>query len=163
MSPCLRGNAIISQWIHPSVPPSCPRAPQATPNPRTLHPPWDETWPPAPSPLPGASMEPLASTRLTGRRFSLKSNPGERTQAWMDGQIDGWTDSSVDTWGADEHPHPGQDEGTRRRPEGKAGLNRGWKCVIFLREVGKVTFRHSQTSPRLIRPAFDLKPPNLWI
>lgn len=108
-------------------------------------------------------MELLASTRLTGRRFSLKLNPGERTQAWMDGQIDGRTDSSVDTWGADEHPHLGQAEGTRRHPEGKAGLNRGWKCVIFLWEVGVVTFRHSQTLSRLIRPAFDLKPMNLFI
>lgn len=145
MSLCLRGNTIISQWIHPSVPPSCPGAPRATPNPRTLHPPRDETWPRAPSPLPGASAEPLASTRLTGRRFSLKSNPGERTQAWMDGQIDGSTDSEVDVWGADEQMHPGQVEGTRRRPQGKAQMNRGWKCVIFLREVGNAISQPSQT------------------
>lgn len=81
-------------------------------------------------------MEPLASTRLTGRRFSLKSNPGERTPARTDRQIDGSTDSEVDAWGADEQTHPGQVEGTRRRPQGHAGMNRGLKCVIFLREVG---------------------------
>lgn len=52
-------------------------------------------------------MEPLASTRLTGHQFKLKSNPGERTQAQVDRQIDGWTDSDVDTWGTDEPTHPG--------------------------------------------------------
>lgn len=86
-------------------------------------------------------MEPLASTRLTGSRFSLKSNPGERTQAWMDGQIDGWRDSEVDTWSAEEGTHPVQFEGTRRSPPGQAEMNRGWKCVIFLREVGNVIYR----------------------
>ncbi|KAJ4943485.1 hypothetical protein JOQ06_005985, partial [Pogonophryne albipinna] len=69
------GITIISQWIHPSVPPPYQGAPQATTNPKTLLPHRDETWPCAPSPLPGACMEPPASTRLTGRRFSLKSNP----------------------------------------------------------------------------------------
>lgn len=161
MSLCLRGNTIISQWIHPSVPPSCPGASQATPNPRTLHPPWDETWPCAPSPLPGASAEPLASTRLTGRRFSLKSNPGERTQAWMDRQIDGSTDSEVDTCGAVKRTHPGQVEGTRRHPQGQEEKNRGWKCVIFLREVGNVILQPSQTRSSLmllLYLGFDQKP-----
>lgn len=132
MSLCLRGNTIISQWIHPSILPSCPEAPQATPNPRTLHLLRDETQPHTPSPLPGASKEPLASTRLTGRRFSLKSNPGERTQAWTARQIDGSTDSQVDTWGLDALMHPGQVERTRRCPQGQVDVNRGWKCVIFL-------------------------------
>jgi len=131
MSLCPRGNTIISQWIHPSILPSCPGAPRATPKPRTLHPPWDETWPHAPFPLPGASKEPLASTRLTGRRFSLKSNPGERTQAWTARQIDGSTDSQVDMWGVDAWMHPGQFERTRRCPQGQA-VNRACKCVILL-------------------------------
>lgn len=63
----------------------------------------------------------------------------------MDRQIDGSTDSEVDMWGADEQMHPGQVEGKRRRPQGQVEMNRGWKCVIFLREVGNVILRPSQT------------------
>lgn len=114
MSQGLRGETIISQWIHPSIPPSCPGAPWATPYARTPHPPRDETWPCAPSPHPGASVEPLAQTRLTGRRFSLKSNPGERIQSWMDGRIDGWKDGDADTRRSDERAYRGQVEGTGR-------------------------------------------------
>lgn len=155
MSLCLRGEAIISEWIRPSVPPPCSGAPRATPNPGTLHPPWDETWLCAPSSLPGASVEPLASTRLTGRQFSLKSNPGERTQAWTDKQIDGWTDRDVDTWGEEEPAHPSQVEGTTRSPQGDVLMNRGWKRVIFLQEAGNVTFPSSQTWMILIHLHFD--------
>ncbi|KAI9517631.1 hypothetical protein NQZ68_004853 [Dissostichus eleginoides] len=71
---CERGSqSSVSGSTHPSL--HRTQAPQATTNPKTLLPPRDETWPCAPSPLPGACMEPPASTRLTGRRFSLKSNP----------------------------------------------------------------------------------------
>lgn len=123
MSLSLRGETIISQWIHPSVPPSCPGAPWASPNARTLHPPWDETWPCAPSPHPGASVEPLALTRLTGRWFSLKSNPGERIQSWMDRQIDGWKHGDADTWRSGERAYRGQVEGTRRRLRGQGSAS----------------------------------------
>lgn len=160
MSLCLRGNAIISQWIHPSVPPRCPGAPQATANPGTRQPPQDETWPRAPSPLPGASAEPLASTRLTGRRFSLKSNPGERTQAWANRRMDGRTDSGVDAQGAGEtltsRPGWGEREDVQRE---KCAWIGGWKCVIFLREAGEGDL---QTLPNFTQPrAFDQKAPNL--
>lgn len=76
--------------------------------PEHCNPPWDETRPRAPSPHPGASVEPLALTHLTGRRFSLKSNPGERIQTWMDRQIDGWKDSDADTWRPEERACRGQ-------------------------------------------------------
>lgn len=59
--------------------------------------------------------------------------------------MDGWTDSDVDTWGADERTHLSQVEGTTRSPQGEVEMNRGWKCVIFLREEGNVAFRPSQT------------------
>lgn len=67
----------------------------------------------------------------------------------MDRQIDGSTDSEVDMWGADERTHPGQVEGTRRRPQGQAEMNRAWKCVIFLWEEGE---RNFATLPNLIKP-----------
>lgn len=72
-------------------------------------------------PLP--TLEPPRSrwpTRLTGRRFSLKSNPGERIQSWwMDRRIDGWKDGDADTWRSDERAYRGQVEGTRRRLQGQ--------------------------------------------
>lgn len=68
-------------------------------------------------------MEPLALTRLTGRRFTLKSNPGERIQTWTDRQIDGWKDGDVDTQRPGERAYRGQAGGwggTRRHLEGQA-------------------------------------------
>lgn len=97
---CQSASGETQSSVSGSTHPSFHRAqapPRATPNPRTLHPPWDETWPHTSSSLPGASKELLASTRLTGRRFSLKSNHGERTHTWMARQIDGSADSQVDT------------------------------------------------------------------
>lgn len=120
MSLCLRGNTIISQRIHPSVPPSCPGAPRATPNPRTLHPPWDETWPRAPL------SPPWSLHGAAGFDSSYRASIQPEIKPWwentgLDRQIDGSTSSGVDTWWAGELMHPDQVEGTLKTSTGTSG------------------------------------------
>lgn len=101
MSLGLRGETIISQWIHPSMPPSCPGAPWATPNTRTLQP--SLGWNPAARPL----SPPWSLRGAAGSDSSYRASIQSEIKPWwentdLDGQTDRWMEGQwcryMETW-----------------------------------------------------------------
>lgn len=127
MSLGLRGETIISQWIHPSMPPSCPGAPWATPNARTLQP--SLGWNPAARPL----SPPWSLRGAAGSDSSYRASIQSEIKPWwentdLDGQTDRWMEGQwcryMETWRTGRsRPSGGGDIYRDRR------MNRLWKSV----------------------------------